>query len=324
MRWTSLFLNVNLRGGEKSMSRKIYSGLHRLPNGRASEDITPGCLVLEGGALRGTYSVGVMDAMMEAGINLQCTVGVSAGALNGFSYVSGQIGRSARSPLTYRHDPRYFGAGAFWRNKSPFGFDFMFGELTYKLDPLDVARFMDPARRFVAVCTNCRTGKPEYFEKDDGPIERIFLAARASSTMPYISKMVDIEGQPYLDGGCSCKIPHRWALEQGFQNIVIIKTRHDSVRRNPESGKKLAELVYGKKWPELAASLSRSNAEYNELCDEVEKLRQQGRVFVVSPSQNITVDRMEGDMEKLGNWYWLGYEDGKNAISGMKAYLERN
>ena len=118
---------------------KAYSRLGELPRGRASRHITPGCLVLEGGALRGTYSVGVMDALMEADINLQCTVGVSAGALNGISYVSGQMGRSARSPLTYRHDQRYFGLRACLRNKSPFGFDFMFGELTYRLDPLDIA-----------------------------------------------------------------------------------------------------------------------------------------------------------------------------------------
>lgn len=123
------------------MNHRIYSGLDRLPDGLASDNVTPGCLVLEGGALRGTYSVGVMDALMKADVNLECTVGVSAGALNGISYVSGQIGRSARSPLRYRHDPRYFGVGAFLRNRTPFGFDFMFGELSEKLDPLDLKRF---------------------------------------------------------------------------------------------------------------------------------------------------------------------------------------
>ncbi|MBQ8664515.1 MAG: patatin-like phospholipase family protein, partial [Mailhella sp.] len=157
------------------MSTKAYSRLAELPRGRASQNLTPGCLVLEGGALRGTYSVGVMDALMEADINLLCTLGVSAGALNGISYVSGQIGRSARSPLTYRHDQRYFGFRAYLRNASPFGFDFMFGELTYKLDPLDIERFMDPARRFVAVATDGRTGRPAFFEKGNS-LEDIFIA----------------------------------------------------------------------------------------------------------------------------------------------------
>ena len=301
---------------------KAYSRLSELPRGRAEGPVTPGCLVLEGGALRGTYSVGVMDALMEAGINLQATVGVSAGALNGISYVSGQIGRSARSPLTYRHDQRYFGLRAFFRNKSPFGFDFMFGELTYKLDPLDIARFMDPARRFVCVATNCRTGQPEFFEKGDS-LEEIFLATRASSTMPYISEMVDIKGQPYLDGGCSLKIPHRWALEQGYENIVVIKTYPDGFRRDEKRGSHMALMVYGRRWPQLAAALARSNADYNRACDELDQLAASGRAFVIAPSTNMHIGRMEKDLEKLGSWYWLGYEDGKARLGELKKYLAK-
>lgn len=301
------------------MSKKIYSGLESLPSGRASAIVTQGCLVLEGGALRGTYSVGVMDALMEEDVNLQCTIGVSAGALNGISYVSGQIGRSARSPLRFRHDPRYFGFGAFLRNRSPFGFDFMFGELTFTLDPLDIERFMRPNRRFVAVATNCRTGKAEYFEK--GVCADIMLATRASSTMPYISKMVNIEGTPYLDGGCSCKIPLHWALGKNFSHIVVIKTHPDNYRRDPLSGRRIAHLVYGRRWPALAASLAESNANYNRLCDEISHLRGEGRIFVISPSRSMNVARMERDVEKLGAWYWLGYHDAKNVMPALKNYL---
>lgn len=299
---------------------KAYSRLGELPRGRASERITPGCLVLEGGALRGTYSVGVMDALMEADINLQATVGVSAGALNGISYVSGQIGRSARSPLTYRHDQRYFGLRAYLRNKSPFGFDFMFGELTYKLDPLDIPRFMHPSRRFACAVTNCRTGQPEFFEKGDS-LEDIFIATRASSTMPYISEMVDIKGQPYLDGGCSLKIPHRWALEQGFEKIVVIKTYPNGFRRKVKSGSRAASLVYGRRWPNLAASLARSNADYNKACDELDQLSASGRAFVIAPSRDMHIGRMEQDLEKLGDWYWLGYYDAKAQMDGLRKYL---
>ena len=303
------------------MNSNVYSGLDRLPRGRASDNVTPGCLVLEGGALRGTYSVGVMDALMEEGINLQCTVGVSAGALNGISYVSGQIGRSARSPLRYRHDARYFGFGAFLRNRSPFGFDFMFGELSKTLDPLDLERFMRPERRFVAVATNCRTGRPEYFEK--GVCPDIMLATRASSTMPYISQMVDMEGTPYLDGGCSCKIPVEWALENGFHNILVIKTRPDDYRRDPEAGRNLARLFYGAHWPHLANSLASSNADYNRLCDLTARLRDEGRVFVISPSRFMDIGRMEKDLEKLGEWYWLGYHDARAVMEELRRYLNR-
>ena len=300
---------------------RTYSGLAALPNGRASDHVTPGCLVLEGGALRGTYSVGVMDALMEEDINLQCTIGVSAGALNGISYVSGQIGRSARSPLTYRHDPRYFGAGAFLRNRSPFGFDFMFGELSTRLDPLDMERFLRPERRFIAVATNCLTGRAEYFEK--GVCSDIMLATRASSTMPYISQMVMIDGIPYLDGGCACKIPFRWALENDFQAVVVVKTRPDAYRRNPDSGRRLAALVYGKKWPALAESLAGSNADYNRLCDDIDALRRRERLFVLSPSRFMDIGRMERDLEKLGEWYWLGYHDTMTRMNDLKDYLRR-
>ena len=309
-------------GRRNDMKSNIYSGLDRLPQGRASDIITPGCLVLEGGALRGTYSVGVMDALMEDDVNLQCTVGVSAGALNGISYVSGQIGRSARSPLRYRHDARYFGFGAFLRNRSPFGFDFMFGELSRTLDPLDMERFMRPERRFVAVATNCRTGRAEYFEK--GACSDILLATRASSTMPYISRMVAMDDALYLDGGCSCKIPVEWALEQDFQHILVIKTRPDGYRRNPAAGRKLARLFYGRTWPRLAESLAGSNADYNRLCDLIETLRRKGRVFVISPSRFMDIGRMEKDMEKLGEWYWLGYHDAKNVMAELKGYLGRD
>ena len=303
------------------MTQKIYSGFDRLPRGLASDRVTPGCLVLEGGALRGTYSVGVMDALMEADVNFACTIGVSAGALNGISYVSGQIGRSARSPLRYRHDPRYFGLGAFLRNRTPFGFDFMFGELSRTLDPLDTARFFRPERRFVAVATNCLTGKPEYFEK--GRCPDIMLATRASSTMPYISQMVRMNGTPYLDGGCSCKIPFRWALENDFRAVVIVKTNPDDYRRDPEAGRNLARLFYGPKWQALSDALARSNADYNELCDEIEKLRQEDRVFVISPSRSMHIGRMEKDLEKLGEWYWLGYRDAQALLPDLRAYLTR-
>lgn len=306
---------------ELHMKSRIYSGLAGLPRGQASDRITPGCLVLEGGALRGTYSVGVMDALMEQDINFQCTIGVSAGALNGISYVSGQIGRSARSPLTYRHDPRYFGVGAFLRNRSPFGFDFMFGELSRKLDPLDMERFLRPERRFVAVATNCLTGRPEYFEK--GLCSDIMLATRASSTMPYISQMVRMDGTPYLDGGCSCKIPFRWALDNAFRAVVIVKTRPDDYRRNPAAGRRLAAVFYGRTWPALARSLAESNADYNRLCDEIDELRRQERVFVLSPSRFMDIGRMEKDLEKLGAWYWLGYHDTMERIDGLRAYLAR-
>ena len=139
--------------------------------------------------------------------------------------------------------------------------------------------------------------------------------------MPYISRMVSIDGKPYLDGGCSCKIPLHWALENNFPAIIVIKTRPEGHRRDPNAGRNLARLVYGPKWPALTESLARSNADYNRLCDEIDDLKEKKRIFVISPSRFMDIKRMEGNLEKLGEWYWLGYHDAQALIPELKKYL---
>ena len=169
------------------MSNKIFSGINELPSGEASDKITEGCLVLEGGAFRGVYGEGVLDALMEEGINLSCTIGVSAGAMNGLNYVSGQIGRSARFNLRYRHDQHYVGLPAVRNNGGLIGFDFAFEEYD-KIDPLNKERFYDPKRRFLAVATNILTGKPEYFDRDTcSDIMRAIRASASSRDCPRVS-----------------------------------------------------------------------------------------------------------------------------------------
>ncbi len=302
-----------------SHKNKIYSGIDSLPSGSSSEKVTPGCLVLEGGAFRGLYGEGVLDAMMEEDINLQCTIGVSAGAMNGLNYVSGQIGRSGRTNLRYRHNSHYVGAVALKRNKGPIGFDFIFRELKKLGDPLDEERFFRPEQRFIAVATNCKTGKTEYFEK--GKCGDIFQAIRASASMPYISRMVTVDGIPCLDGGCSVNIPYQWAIDNRFEKIVIVKTRPDNWRYEDTSENKWAHRFY-RFYPKFAKSLAGKEKRYNKACDEIEALRQSGRVFVISPSRHLPVGRLEGNMEKLGELYYMGYHDTKNAMNSLKKYLE--
>ena len=301
------------------MSGKIYSHIDKIPSGSASRKVTEGCLVLEGGAFRGLYSQGFMDAMMKADINMQCTIGVSAGAMAGMNYVAGQIGRSARVNLKYRHDSRYVGIQAVRHNKGLIGFDFVFDGLK-ESDPFDGKRFFEPERRFVAVATNCLTGEAEYFEK--GHCTNIFHAIRASASMPYISNMVDIDGKPYLDGGCSCKIPYQWAIDQGFEKIVVIKTRHADYRKNLKKASEtsLAHRIYHT-YPEFAHVLEQSDAAYNHQCDELEQLAKAGRIYLVSPSVPMRISRLEKDMEKLGHLYARGYKDAKDQMEQLKAYL---
>lgn len=298
-----------------------YPGLESMPSGRARSWIVPGCLALEGGAFRGMYTEGVLDALMEADVNLQTTIGVSAGALSGMNYVSGQIGRAARMNLLYRHDSRYVGLTAMKNNHGVIGFDFMFGDDMPGIEPFDEERFLRPDRRFVAVASNLTTGKPEFFES--GKSEHIVLACQASASMPYVSEPVMIDGVPYLDGGCTVKIPYQWALDRPFRKVVVVRTRPRDYRKSvtPRKSHAAAHTVY-RNYPAFADALEQSSANYNRQCEELLQLEQDGRIFVIAPSRPVEISRLEGDMEKLGALYDMGYMDARNVMRELKEYLE--
>jgi predicted patatin/cPLA2 family phospholipase len=300
------------------MRNSVFTGIDQLPTGCASNKITEGCIVLEGGAFRGVYTSGVLDALMQADINLSCTVGVSAGALNGVNYVSGQIGRAGRVNLMYRHDSRYVGVHALMKNKGIIGFDFVFHKMDGIVD-FDEQRFNSPDKRFIAAVTNCITGKTEYLEK--GKCSDIFQAVRASASMPYVSKMVYVDSTPYLDGGCSSKVPYQWALDNKYDKIVVVRTRPLSYRRKVKQHH--GENKIYRKYPEFAKALADTNAKYNYQCEDMNRLEKQGRIFVISPSQPVTVGRLERDMEKLGALYYLGYTDTQNRLDELKEYLNK-
>lgn len=295
---------------------KIYSKIDQLPCGKASEKLIQGCLVLEGGAFRGLYSQGFLDAMMLNDLNLSTVIGVSAGALSGMGYVSGQIGRAGRINLMHRHDSRYVGVKAFLHSHSILDVAFLTEDRGI-IEPLDKERFYRQEQSFIAVATNCKTGNTVYFEK--GKCSDIMAAIRASATMPYISPMVMIDGEPYLDGACSCKIPYAWALERGFDKIIVLRTKEPEYRKE-EPGSKAAYRFY-RKYPEFADKLSHSNHDYNVQCDMIEKLHKEGRILRIAPSQKVTIGRMEKDLEKLGDLYWLGYNDCIEKIDEMHRFL---
>lgn len=297
---------------------RMYSKFNQIPSGHASLNVTPGCVVCEGGAFRGVYGEGVLDAMMEENLNMECTIGVSAGAMNGMNYVSGQIGRSARFNLTHRFDSKYVaGPMTLMHNKGLIGFDFVFGDV--KEEPFDDVFFSRPSRRYVAVVTSCLDGKAYYMERDTCP--DIMTAIQASASMPFVSAPVDVNGMPCLDGGCADKIPVDWAIDQGYEKVIVIKTQHNDFRKDEnEAYDPMIDVVY-RKYPEFAETLKNSNKMYNEACDHIQELEEEGRIFVFSPSINDPVGRLEHDIEKLGDWYMLGYNDAKEHMEELKGYL---
>lgn len=300
------------------MKKKVFSGIEDLPHGQAEGELTPGCIVLEGGAFRGLYCQGATDALMEAGVNMQCTLGVSAGALDGMNYVSGQIGRSARINLRYRHDPSYVGARALYKNQGIIGFDYLFGEISRE-DPLDEERFLSDERRFVVVATDYVSGKTKFFDKDR--CDDIYGAVRASASMPYISRPVKVGARYYLDGGCSDAVPYQWAIDEGYGKIIVVRTRPKDFRKTVSEKSSARAKKYYSKTPKFADALAASAERYNRQCEEMERLEAEGRIFVLGPSQQVSVSRIEKDMEKLGDLYYLGYHDTYARMEELKAYL---
>lgn len=295
---------------------KIYDRIDELPRGRASDKVTEGCMVLEGGGWKGLYTLGVLDRLMENDINLSSVVGVSAGALSGIGYVSGQIGWAARIDLTYRHDANYCGIGAMRRDHGITGFSYLFDDIL-KAHPLDEERLMDPHRRFAVSATNVITGETEYFEKGHCDL---FRAVQASATVPYVSVPVMIDGKPYLDGGCSENIPLGWAKRSGEKKIVVVKTRENGFRRDVGLSR-LTKAMY-RKYPRFLRSFEKSAVDFNRVSDELDKRSGDGSVFVIEPSREVEVTRFEGDMNKLGDLYYLGYDDALAKLDALKEYLE--
>lgn len=299
--------------------RKMWSGFEHINSGSAPDTIVPGCIVLEGGAFRGLYTTGVLDVLMENGINMQTTIGTSAGALNGYNYVAGEIGRAAKINLGYRHDHRYLGPRSAAKSRGVIGFNFLLDEIEEEL-PFDHERFENTRRRFLVTVTNCETGEVCYCEKGITP--DFTRAVQASASMPFVSEMVDVDGSPCLDGGCSVKIPYQWAIDNGYEKILVIRTRPEYFRHQEDS-KRVQEINerFYRNYPKLVKLLNNQNEQYNNACDELEELAARGRIMMLCPSGSIVTSVLEGDMEKLGALYLLGRCDATIMLPEIKKYL---
>lgn len=277
-------------------------------------------LVLEGGSLRCLFSAGVVDVMMEHGVQYDGVFGVSAGALTGVNYVSDQPGRTARVNLDFVNDKRYLGVRNLLLHKSIFNFDFLFGEISDTLLPLDRETFQNSPCRFTAVATNCLTGQPEYFEKS--ACTDIYSGIRASASMPLLAPVVTVDGIPCLDGGVSVSIPYQRALDEGYDKIVVVTTREHGYRK-PQVSRGLARLYakYYRKYPNLISSLLETPRRYSKELSDIDRLEAQGKLFVLRPSQPVTVSRTEKDVQKLQALYNEGAGVCQSRWDALEAYL---
>lgn len=281
--------------------------------------ITKGCLVLEGGALRGIYTAGVLDYFLEKGLNIETCYGVSAGALTGTNYIAGAFGRSAMLILKYRFNKHYVGLEALKESGSVMGFKFMFEDLA-KEYPLNEAKIFTDDRNLIAVATNVETGLADYFTNHSDR-DTFYDAIKASASMPLVSKMVKINENYYLDGGIATKIPIRKALEDKQEKIIFIGTREADYRRKPSSKElDLAKVIY-KKYPKFIEAFENANINYNEDCDMIDTLVLQKKICSITPSRPVTISRVESDIDKLSDLYYLGYFDGMNHYDEVINYL---
>lgn len=268
-------------------------------------------LVLEGGGLRGVFTCGVLDCFMDHGIRFPFTVGVSAGACNGLSYMSGQRGRAKSSNIDLMDKYHYVGLKYLLTQGCIMDFKLLFEDFPEKIIPYDYDAYFSNPDRYVMVTTNCLTGKAEYLEEKSSS-ERVMSIVRASSSLPYVTKITYVDGIPMLDGGIADSIPVRYAMDQGYENLVVVLTRNRGYRK--KAGKIRIAKAFYRKYPALQNALMERNTVYNRTMDLIESLEDQGKITVIRPIRPLEVGRMEKDTAELSALYQEGYDIANSLI----------
>ena len=276
-------------------------------------------LVLEGGAMRGLFTAGVLDIFLDNNVEVTDVVGVSAGTLFGVNYVSKQRGRALRYNLKYINDKRYMNVKSWLKTGNLINKDFTYYKLPFQLDVFDNKTFKESPINFFATVTNIETGEAEFVKIKDAYKQMETL--RATSALPFISEIIEVVDKKYLDGGISNSIPIDFFEKQDFDKVIVILTRPITYRKEKTTG--IQYKLFYKKYPKLVEKLENRYKEYNDTVDKIVELEKEGKLFVIRPSENITIKRLEKDIEKLQKVYDLGLKDGNNIIEDLKQYLEK-
>ncbi len=275
-------------------------------------------LVLEGGAKRGIYTAGVLDVFLENGITFDGVIGVSAGAIHGCSYVAKQKERSIRYNMKYGNDYRFMSFRSLLLTGNIVDTKFCYHDLPEKLDPFDNKTFMDSNTKFYVVVSNIETGKPEYIHCKDLFKEIDYL--RASASMPFVSQIVNLNNNKYLDGGICDSIPLQGAKTLGFTKNIVIATRPEGYRKKPFKAKWLANLIY-RKYPNFIKTILNRHTMYNNEIEEIEKLAQKEEILLIRPSKFINISKMEPNLDIVKEMYELGRQDATNMLDKVKQFL---
>ena len=270
-------------------------------------------LVLEGGGMRGVFTSGVLDAFMKHDLYFRYIVAVSAGACNGMSYVSRQPRRARISNIDYLARYKYIGIRHLVTQGCIFDRELLYDKFPNQLLPFDFDEYFKHAKDFEMVTTNCLTGKAMYL-RETSDRQRSLDIVRASSSLPYVSKIVTVDGIPMLDGGIIDSIPINRAIETGHEHNVVILTRNKGWR---DTGKdrKVPAFIY-KNYPRLRVALSHRHVVYNQQIDLIDRLEAEGKITCIRPMRPMEVGRIENDVEKLERLYEEGFAIGEKFAVG--------
>lgn len=261
-------------------------------------------LVLEGGGMRGVFTCGVLDNLMDRGIRFPYTVGVSAGACNGLSYMSGQRGRAKFSNIDLLEKYHYIGLKYLLTKGCIMDFDLLFHDFPERILPYDYEAYARSEGRYEMVTTSCLTGEACYYEEKQDR-RRIIDIVRASSSLPFVCPTAYVDGLPMLDGGIADSIPVERARKLGYTDTVVVLTRNRGFRK-ADRELHIPSFVY-RKYPLMRQALSQRCRLYNAQLDLVERLEDEGAIRVIRPRQPVVVDRIERDIRKLTELYEEGY-----------------
>lgn len=274
-------------------------------------------LVLEGGAMRGMYTAGVLDVFMEEDITFDGVIGVSAGALFGVNLLSKQAGRVIRYNKRFNADPNYLGLRPLLRTGNIVDTDYAYDRVPHRLDVFDDETYRASNVPFYAVVTNVETGEPEYI-KIDSVFEQMDVL-RASGSMPFVSKPVEIGGKKYLDGAIADSIPFEKFMEMGYDRLVVL-TKPAGYVKKPMSPL-LIRMCYAKAYPKFAQKVRDRHIMYNASTAHLGELEREGTVLVLRPSQHIRISRVEKDPDKLQALYDVGVRDAKEEAEQIRRFL---
>ncbi len=277
-------------------------------------------LVLEGGGFRGIFTAAVLDVFLREKLFFNYVLGVSAGAAYGVSYVSRQYERNL-AVNQYVGDKRYCGWRNYFRNGSYFNWDFVYREIPEKLIPFSFETFRSSGVRMRVAVTNCLSGKAEYPYLNDTSNDRFRELLTATSSLPFISRMVEMDGKSYMDGGIADAIPVQQAFKDKMDRVVVILTRQEGYRKKESRATAILRVVY-RKYPNMVKSFLERADRYNKTLDMLEQLEREGKVFIIRPQSPLKVARMENDPEKLRKVYDEAVLQMENVIPRLKEWLQ--